>query len=139
KTELTGIFTAQKAFYVEYSTYTAGMNQIGYFPEGVETSCTATNCNPITGVQRTYTVGFNTAASVCDAASCPGVTAGNVRKFNNSSSMGTVQDPTNATTLANCADTATIAGGVLVQAGAGSCFKAAAIGYPARTTSEDRW
>lgn len=36
KTELTGIYTAQKAFFVEYSTYHAHLPAVGFVPEGID-------------------------------------------------------------------------------------------------------
>jgi type IV pilus assembly protein PilA len=40
KTELTGIYTAQKAFYVEYNTYTPDMQLTGFVPEGIQIDTT---------------------------------------------------------------------------------------------------
>jgi type IV pilus assembly protein PilA len=37
KTELSGIYTAQKAFFVEYNTYHADMPSTGFVPEGFTT------------------------------------------------------------------------------------------------------
>ena len=34
KSELAGIYTAEKAFYAEYGTYNAGLPRIGYIPDG---------------------------------------------------------------------------------------------------------
>src|SRR5438045_2363834 len=34
KTELAGIYTAEKSFYSEYSSYNANLNHIGYIPDG---------------------------------------------------------------------------------------------------------
>ena len=36
KTELAGIFTAQKAFYVEYQSYTPDLQLAGFVPEGIQ-------------------------------------------------------------------------------------------------------
>jgi type IV pilus assembly protein PilA len=36
KTELSGIYTAQKAFYVEYNSYTPDLQLAGFVPEGIQ-------------------------------------------------------------------------------------------------------
>lgn len=41
KTELSGIFTAQKAFYVEYNSYTPDLQLAGFVPEGIVFDSTA--------------------------------------------------------------------------------------------------
>jgi type IV pilus assembly protein PilA len=40
KTELSGIFTAQKAFFVEYQSYHGDLQMIGFVPEGVTPGAT---------------------------------------------------------------------------------------------------
>ena len=55
KIALAAMFTAEKAYYSENSTYSLCLNQMGYTPDGVTA---ASN----TASRRYYTVGFNTAA-----------------------------------------------------------------------------
>lgn len=58
KAELTGIYTAEKSFYVEYNTYHANLPTVGYVPDGM-TETTAGCPNGVAdGIQRNYTVGF---------------------------------------------------------------------------------
>lgn len=53
KVELSSIFTAEKAFYTEYSSYHSILAYVGYTPDGcVDTSSTCS------GAQRYYTSGF---------------------------------------------------------------------------------
>jgi|GEM_PF-127350 len=52
KTELTGIFTAQKAFFTEYSQYHGHLPAIGYVPEGVDG--TVANYPVLAGTIRIY-------------------------------------------------------------------------------------
>lgn len=63
KSELTGLFTAEKAFYTEYNTYHSNLPYIGYVPDGL-LSATATNCpsGVAPGVTRYYRVGFSSGA-----------------------------------------------------------------------------
>jgi len=52
KTELSGIYTAQKAFYVEYNTFTPDLQLAGFVPEGVTLAAgtiTASDINRIYG------------------------------------------------------------------------------------------
>lgn len=51
KTELTGIYTAQKAFFVEYNTYHGHLPAVGFVPEGVEVG---TNYDTLNTVARIY-------------------------------------------------------------------------------------
>lgn len=55
KVELSSIFTAQKAFYTEYSSYHSVLPYIGYTPDG------CTDAGVCTGTQRYYTSGFSEA------------------------------------------------------------------------------
>jgi type IV pilus assembly protein PilA len=55
KTELTGIYTAQKAFYVEYNTYTPDMQLAGFVPEGIQIDTTAgVEASQVRDVSRIY-------------------------------------------------------------------------------------
>jgi type IV pilus assembly protein PilA len=59
KSELTGIYTAEKAFYAEYNQFGANLCGVGYVPDGIVSSTGA-----ITGgVQRNYRTGFATITS----------------------------------------------------------------------------
>jgi type IV pilus assembly protein PilA len=82
KSELTGIFTAEKTFFTEYNSYHASLPYIGYVPEGITTSGTPACPSAIaTGVIRYYESGF---AAIAPAAAvggtvftCGSTTAGN--------------------------------------------------------------
>ncbi|NCN40173.1 prepilin-type N-terminal cleavage/methylation domain-containing protein [bacterium] len=50
KTELTGMYTAQKSFYVEYNQYHGHLPVVGYVPDGIG----GVNYNPIAGANRLY-------------------------------------------------------------------------------------
>ena len=73
KSELTGIYTAQKSFFTEYSTYHSNLAYIGYSPDGfpIETNgCPifATGNRPV----RYYTTGFLTdGTTTAVAATAP--------------------------------------------------------------------
>jgi len=55
KTELTGIYTAQKAFYVEYNSYTPDMQLSGFVPEGIQIDTTAgVAATQVSDVSRIY-------------------------------------------------------------------------------------
>lgn len=58
KVELSSIFTAEKAFYTEYSTYHTILPYIGYTPDG------CTDAGVCTGAQRYYTTGFASAGGI---------------------------------------------------------------------------
>lgn len=58
KTELAGVYTAEKAFFVEYTSYHNSLPLVGYVPEGYTGgSCPA----GYVGNKRIYTVGFQGA------------------------------------------------------------------------------
>lgn len=60
KVELTGIYTAEQAFFTEFGTYHTDLASIGYIPDGIDgTAATAVPA----GLLRYYNVGFANATS----------------------------------------------------------------------------
>lgn len=76
KSELSGLYTAEKAFFTEYNSYHSNLPYIGYVPDGIATDGN-TNCpttvNP--GVIRYYNVGFG-AGGILAAQNGVAVTCG---------------------------------------------------------------
>ncbi len=71
KSELTGIYTAEKTFFTEYTTYHSNLPYIGYVPEGVSIN-TTNNCPQATPAgtaapQRIYTTGFRASGTLTAA------------------------------------------------------------------------
>jgi len=75
KTELSGVYTSEKAFFVEYSEYSPSLSKVGFVPEGWTNPCAdSANVNI-----RPYSVGFNDAHNAAKltagAESCIGQVA----------------------------------------------------------------
>jgi len=60
KTELAGMYTAQKAFFTEYNQYHGHLPAIGYVPEGIDGA--AANYQPLAGTTRIYATSSGTGA-----------------------------------------------------------------------------
>lgn len=60
KSELSSIFTAQKSFFAEHSSYSACMASIGFVPEG--TDLTVAGTPPLPGTKRYY----GSSSGICD-------------------------------------------------------------------------
>jgi type IV pilus assembly protein PilA len=60
KAELSGLYTAEKAFFVEYNVYHDVLNYIGFVPDGVDET-RAVGAATRDNVARTYATGFNSA------------------------------------------------------------------------------
>ena len=70
KIELAGIYTAEQAFFAEYSTYHSNLPYIGYVPEGytVAASCPGATSE----AKRYYTAGFGAESLITSAMSTNG-------------------------------------------------------------------
>ena len=70
KSELTGIYTGQKSFFTEYSTYHGNLAYIGYSPDGFPIN--GNGCPRISASAqrptRYYTTGFNADSGASDSA-----------------------------------------------------------------------
>lgn len=73
KAELAGVYTAEKAFYVEYTQYFGILPVVGFVPEG-ENACNAgaAGANGANRARRIYSVGFSAST-----ATFPGTIAAN--------------------------------------------------------------
>ncbi len=81
KSELTGLYTAQKAFFAEYSTYHTNLPLVGYVPDGVTVvggggTCATPSVNA--GVQRLYQSGFGADAAAAPARAADVPTSGSL-------------------------------------------------------------
>ncbi len=64
KTELTGIYTAQKAFYVEYNSYTPDLQLAGFAPEGIQLNGAAgVTAAEVLDINRIYASSMGTVAA----------------------------------------------------------------------------
>lgn len=126
KSELSGLYTAQKAFFTEYNTYHSNLPYVGYVPDGLAADAT-TNCPTAvnTGVIRYYTVGFG-GSGIFDAQGgaaiqCAATTATSFKTYYPASGTSTaVGTPSTGTTT-------------------GTTFLAVANGIISNGTREDRW
>lgn len=82
QSELTGIYTAEKAFFTQYKVYHPHLTYVGYQPDGVPTRASVNSAStdgicPADNLTlwplRFYTVGFNNSTNV--PASVPGLAA----------------------------------------------------------------
>jgi prepilin-type N-terminal cleavage/methylation domain-containing protein len=83
KTELTGVYTAQKAFYVEYNSYTPDMQLAGFVPEGIQldgvanvTAAEVADINRIYGSSMGAVAATGAATTPVASAQFPGFGAG---------------------------------------------------------------
>jgi len=59
KSELTGVYTAETAFFTEFGTYHGDLPYTGYTPEGITAAAESSgSCGAMAGVLRIYSVGF---------------------------------------------------------------------------------
>ena len=63
KVELAGIYTAQKAFQIEYETFHSNLTVVGYIPDGYPMTGTCPAAAPTAGSRRLYAVGFTGAGA----------------------------------------------------------------------------
>ncbi len=64
KTELSALYTTEKAYFTEFSSYHASLPVIGHIPDGIRPGATAGTYEIGDGVTRYYAVGFTGSANV---------------------------------------------------------------------------
>ncbi len=132
KIGLAAMYTAEKSFSAESSSYTTCLRQIGYVPEGDATAATA-------GVRRYYAMGFPAAVT---AASCgpAGASACNLYDYNNASANCVAADVGwSGTARVNVALATISATAIVSTTCTQSTFRAGANGNISDSTLPDRW
>ncbi|MEO5667283.1 MAG: type II secretion system protein [Bdellovibrionota bacterium] len=126
RTELTGIYTAQKSFVIEYNSFSASLPTIGFVPEDIND--TVANYTVKGGVNRVYasSAGPGTiaaGAAACGVAGCPNTGLAYGGQYRSS-----------CTNIANTADwvapAGTVGAGFAAPVSAATTFIAAVDGCP---------
>lgn len=126
KSELSGLYTAEKAFFTEYNTYHSNLPYIGYVPDGLAINST-TNCpsSVNAGVIRYYAVGFGAGGILAPQSSVPISCGGNT--------------VASMVTYYPASGTSSTVGALATGASTATTFTAFANGIVSNTTRRDIW